>query len=414
MFSMIVVDDEYLVRMGITETIDWSANGINVVATAVNGADAIDKIQQFKPDIILSDIKMPVMDGMQLVDRLYEEGYDGIVVMLSGYNDFDYAKSTLEKGVFKYLLKPIDNDELLSVVLAAADKLSKRRRMESIVSDVSIGIPVIKNSLVDSVFQGTYDKTTIREKLNLYDLPFIEHGVVLYCKADVSDANIDGNEDVRVALDSVECEIDSILAKYRTMSSRTEKRIAYVTSLSDLDALERRLVDMLRNYEKHHKVLMSVGISEVFDGFDYITKAFSVAKFIAGNRAYAINGVTVARCEDDENKAYRRYIADALKYISENYGNPELRIKNVADSIYISESHLMHLFKQELQKTFNTCLTEYRIMMAKKLLSEEKYKVYEVGEMVGYIDMKYFGQVFRKLVGTTPGDYAKQRNEKKS
>lgn len=411
---MIVVDDEYLVRMGITETIDWAAHGINVVATAVNGADALEKIGQFNPDIIISDIKMPVMDGMQLVDALYRDGYDGIVVTLSGYNDFEYAKSTLEKGVFKYLLKPIDNDELLSVVRQAAEKLAKRRKMESIVSDVSVGIPVIKNSLADSVFHGTYDKNTICDKLSLYDLPYINRGLVLYCKADLETAVTGGDDEVRAALDDVEKETSEILVGYRTMSSRTDKRVAFVTSLTDADALEQSLTNMFRNYEKQHKVLMSVGISEVFDGFDQISTAFSVAKFIAGNRAYAINGVTVARPDDEENKAYRRYIADSLKYISEHYGDSELKIKNVADCLYISESHLMHLFKQELKKTFNTCLTEYRIMMAKKLLAEEKYKVYEVGEMVGYIDMKYFGQVFRKLVGTTPGDYVKQRNEKKS
>ncbi len=411
MYKILVVDDEYLVRTGITETIDWTSHGIKVVGTAVNGEDALEKIQQLKPDIILSDIKMPVMDGMQLVEALYNKGYDGIIVMLSGYNDFEYAKSTLEKGVFKYLLKPIDNDELLSAVLQAAEKLAKRRKMESIMSDVSVGISVIKNSLTDSVFHGTYDRNTIHDKLSLYDLPYINRGVVLYCKADVS---ADGDEKVRQALDCVEKEIENILAEYQTISSHSDKRVAFATSLTDADALEKSLVDMFCRYEKQHKVLMSVGISEIFDNFDKIPAAFSVAKFIAGNRAYAINGVKVARPGDEQNRAYRRYIADALKYISEHYGDPELKIKNVADSLYISESHLMHLFKQELKKTFNTCLTEYRIMIAKKLLAEEKYKVFEVGEMVGYIDMKYFGQVFRKLVGTTPGDYVKQRNEKKS
>lgn len=82
--------------------------------------------------------------------------------------------------------------------------------------------------------------------------------------------------------------------------------------------------------------------------------------------------------------------------------------------MYVSESYLMHLFKDELGKTFNTCLTEYRIMMAKRLLLEQKHRVYEIAEMVGYLDMKYFGQVFRRAEGCTPSEYVRKHNEKKS
>lgn len=129
MYKMIVVDDEYLVRTGITETIDWNKYDIEIVDTAQNGKVGLEKIELHHPDIIISDIKMPVMDGLQLVEALYERNYDGIIIMLSGYNDFEYAKGTLERGVFKYLLKPIDNDELIDIVVKAREKLKKRRVM---------------------------------------------------------------------------------------------------------------------------------------------------------------------------------------------------------------------------------------------------------------------------------------------
>ncbi|MGN1040350.1 MAG: response regulator, partial [Candidatus Fimimonas sp.] len=117
MYKMMIVDDEYLVRLGISETIDWASYGVEIVDTAVNGKEGLEKILQQKPDVVISDIKMPVMDGTQLVKALNEQNYDGIVVILSGYNDFQYAKDTLEMGVFKYVLKPIDNDELVQTVL---------------------------------------------------------------------------------------------------------------------------------------------------------------------------------------------------------------------------------------------------------------------------------------------------------
>lgn len=176
MYKMLVVDDEYLARIGIKETIDWASHGITIVDTAVNGKDGLEKIERYQPDIIVSDIKMPVMDGTELVAALYERSYDGIIIMLSGYNDFEYAKATLEKGVFKYLLKPVDNDELVSVVLQAVDKLNKQRKIEKYISDFSTGIPVIKSRIVDSLFHGEYDEADIREKMALYDLPIIEWG----------------------------------------------------------------------------------------------------------------------------------------------------------------------------------------------------------------------------------------------
>lgn len=417
MYKMIVVDDEYLARIGIKETIDWESFGITIVDTAVNGKDALEKIEQNKPDIIISDIKMPVMDGTELVAALYERNYDGVIIMLSGYNDFEYAKATLEKGVFKYLLKPVDNDELVSVVLQAVEKLNKQRKIEKYISDFSTGIPVIKSRIVDSLFHGEYDEADIREKLSLYDLPVLDRGgVALYCKADPSCLGNDVKQDehVRKSLTYIQQEISKILINHKVLYSQTDKRVAFVTDFCDVDALEKSLISMLRNYEKQFKVLISIGISSTFEGLSGIAPAFGAAKFIATNRVYAINSVATVKAGENTDKTYKRHIVEALKYISEHYSDNELKIKTVADHLYVSESYLMHLFKQELDKTFNTCLTEYRIMIAKRLLIEQKYKVYEIAEMVGYLDMKYFGQVFRKMENCTPSEYVRKQNEKKS
>jgi len=415
MYKMIVVDDEYLVRTGIKETIDWEQYGITIVDTAVNGKDALDKIERYKPDVIISDIKMPVMDGTELVAALYEQHYDGAIIMLSGYNEFEYAKATLEKGVLKYLLKPVDNDELITVVLQAVEKLQKSRKMQKYINDFSTGIPVIKARIVDLLFHGDFDEAEIREKMALYDLPVIENGVVLYCKADPSCISNDTERDeaVRKALSHVEQQLLDILANHDALYSKTDKRVAFATDFCDVDALEKSLVSMLRTYEKQFKVSVSIGVSGKFEGLSGITAAFGVAKFMATNRAYALNSVATAK-SDDTDKTYKRHLVDALKYISEHYGDNDLKIKTVADVLFVSESYLMHLFKQELGKTFNTCLTEYRMMIAKRLLIEQKYKVYEIAEMVGYLDMKYFGQVFRKMENCTPSEYVRKQNEKKS
>lgn len=416
MYKMIVIDDEYLVRKGITETIKWSDYDVEIIATALNGEDGLNKILELKPDIILSDIKMPKLDGVGLVKELHDINYDGIIIILSGYNDFEYAKSTLENGVYKYLLKPISNDELILVINEAKNKLDTKRKMNMYITDFSVGIPFIKQNLINSIYYGQYDQVDLLDKMALYEIPVITNGVIIYCSADLSSAgnSAEADENVINALNIIKNLVIETLKDYKYFYSITEKRIAFATSYTDIDNLERLLIEMLRDYEKRCKVLMSIGISGVFDSLDKITSCFGLAKFIATNKLYvALNSVTVDR-SGQTNKMYKKNIVDTLEYISNHYNESDLKIKTVADYLYVSESYLMHLFKKELGKTFNSSLTEYRIMMAKRFLREQKYKVYEIAEMVGYSDIKYFSQVFRKLEGCTTSEYVRLYNEKKS
>ncbi len=413
MYKMILIDDEYLVREGIRQTIDWGSYGIEIVGAAKNGAEGLEAIRLLQPDVVISDIRMPKMDGMQLVEQLRADRYDGIIIMLSGYNDFEYVRSTLQKGAFQYLLKPIDNEELIRTVLAAIEALKKRRRTESMLSDLQVGLPAIKTKLVDEVFHGDFDGDPA-EKFELYELPMVRSGVVIYCKVDFDLGNI-SDEEARHALSLVETEILSILKPYKAIWSKSDKRIAIATDFTDIDALQRELTQMFREYERKSKVIMSIGISKPFDSVEEIPNAFDAAKFAAYNKLFAsLNSVVAFRKSGEGEEGYKKHIIDALQYVSEHYAENDLSISAVSAFLGVSDSYLMHLFKRELGKTFNTCLTEYRIMMSKRLLMEEKYKIYEIAEMVGYVDMKYFSQVFKKVEHCTPSAYVKKQHEKKS
>lgn len=412
MYKMLVVDDEYLVRLGITETVEWKEHDVEIVATAVNGKDGLEKIRELNPDIVISDVKMPVMNGVDMVKKLHEENFDGVMIMLSGYNDFEYAKNALEAGIFRYLLKPIDNEELVATVKTACERLEKKRKQDRILADVDISLPVIKQKLVDDIFHGVTDDS-VYSKLSLYDLPIIDKGVVVYCKADVTADKVDTDEKVSKALEILQNGILDMLGDHKTIYSRTGKRVAFATDITEVDLLENKLRELLWTYEKQSKILVSIGISKAFGSVLEIGTAFGTAKFLAYNKLFAsINSVNVPCGED--TKMYKKHIVDALQYVSKHYRECDLKIKVVADYLFVSESYLMHLFKNELGKTFNACLTEYRIMVAKSLLREEKHRMYEIAELVGYSDMKYFGQVFRKVEGCSPSEYVKKQHEKEN
>lgn len=107
MYKVLFVDDEALIREAITENIPWKTLGYQLTGACRNGKEAMDRIRQDPPDLLLTDINMPYMDGIQLAKLVYEEYKDTKVVILSGYDDFEYAKQAVKIQVLEYILKPI-------------------------------------------------------------------------------------------------------------------------------------------------------------------------------------------------------------------------------------------------------------------------------------------------------------------
>lgn len=116
MMKVVVVEDEELVRRGIVLAVDWAAVDCVVVGEASNGEEGLDVIRRYQPDLVVTDIKMPRMDGLEMVRRLREEGNGARVIILTAYSDFAYAQSAVKLGAVDYLLKPFHDGELEDAV----------------------------------------------------------------------------------------------------------------------------------------------------------------------------------------------------------------------------------------------------------------------------------------------------------
>ena len=112
MKKVVVVEDEELVRKGIVLTVDWSSVNCVVVGEASNGQDGLHIIRQCEPDLIITDIRMPRMDGLEMLRALHEEGNNAHVILLTAYGDFSYAQQAIRLGAVDYLLKPFRDGEL--------------------------------------------------------------------------------------------------------------------------------------------------------------------------------------------------------------------------------------------------------------------------------------------------------------
>ena len=175
MYKVLLVDDERIILEGISSTIDWSAYGTELIGTARNGLEAYEFIITHQPDIVISDIRMPGMDGLQLVEKVRDNDRHVQFIMLSGFSEFDYARKAMRYGVKHYLLKPC-NEQLITQALAEVvdewnHTQSKEQFMEKIERELKKVLPHAKEQfLKEFVTNKTYGKRDWNDYCSLFGI----------------------------------------------------------------------------------------------------------------------------------------------------------------------------------------------------------------------------------------------------
>lgn len=129
MLHILIVEDEEIIRSGLQYTIDWLSMDACVVGSAANGQEGLEMIKQLTPDIVLTDIRMPVLDGLAMIRQAQELGLNFIPILLTSYSDFAYAKQAINLHVFEYILKPLDELKLKEVILKASQTIKQNREV---------------------------------------------------------------------------------------------------------------------------------------------------------------------------------------------------------------------------------------------------------------------------------------------
>ena len=165
-FSIILADDEQQILFGMKNGIDWESLGFSVVGTAQNGKEALELIEEYHPDLLISDIKMPFMDGLELSKIIHDNYINTKIILFSGWDDFEYARTAISYGVSQYLMKPIDYDEMQKLLTNIHEELEKeyaeklnRTRLENIYAE---SIPLLRQQfftqlLTEPVTDEYYD-----------------------------------------------------------------------------------------------------------------------------------------------------------------------------------------------------------------------------------------------------------------
>lgn len=404
MTKVFLVDDEIVIREGIRSSFPWDETEYTLVGEAPDGEVALTMIRDTNPDILITDIRMPFMDGLELCKAVRTQmPWIGIVI-LSGYDEFEYARQAIQLGVREYLLKPITAEELKQVLDRVSEKL-KQEKLEQSRPKENGESTFLRDMLIGSLYaeeSTVADPKAVIEQLR-------NMGVNLNAdRYAVIDAAFDSPEVGQSALQSLAETSGGIIFVTNVRSGarilvlgdsdgETEER-AYAYASSAANELERQGCGNIR-----------ISIGEIVRTPGEILNSMNTARHIRHsleeqNDRAVIVGVRELNTLPSDKKT-RSVSTEARFYLSQHFTDPNLMLQDAAKAVNMSNSRFSTVFSQETGKTFTEYLTALRMNKAKELLRNTDKRSSEIAFEVGYNDSHYFSYLFKKNVGMTPGEY---------
>lgn len=289
MIKILLIDDEVVIRTGIRTSIDWESYGMTITGEAANGKEGLEKAFDLKPDIIIIDVKMPVMDGLEFTKIVKEKMRNVRIVILSGYDDFKYAREGLRLGVNEYLLKPVGADELISIlkkqckeIMEEREALNKERVLKNIFEE---NLFYVQSRFVNSIVKKEYtEEAYIIEKAKELQINFAgpAYQVIVI---DIDDfylitENLSDKEKDNLKL-SIKNIAEEVL-KPLTNSNVYFSEFDYLISVINLkDAKDNKIYGLYREIrncvKKYQNLTVTIGVSNACTGILKIPDAHSEA-----------------------------------------------------------------------------------------------------------------------------------------
>ncbi|HKL99410.1 MAG TPA: response regulator [Mobilitalea sp.] len=346
MINVQIVDDEPIVRIGLNKLIPWDEYGFQVVCEAQNGIEALEQLDMYKIDVVITDIEMPNMDGMEYIKRINNRKIKPLIVILTAYAEFEYAKTAIEYGVTGYILKPIIESQICDILRQIKKTLyiTVEREFNS----------ELDNQLIDAVLFADHNAYVIMEKI-----------IDEERKYSVTDINGTYFRFLYI----LETIVNNVNKKYRNLN-KLEKLDGYI-NMKNKQFLNK--ADLIFEFKQEIVII-----------FEIIEKYYL---------SYKDNIVRQA-CN---------YVVDHI--------DEKIRLTEISTVLGISKNYFCSLFKQKIGENFLDYVTKLKMQRAKYLLKEKNLRIYEVSNLLGYVDTTYFTQLFKKYCDMTPNEYKKAECE---
>lgn len=527
--KVLILDDEWIILDGLC-SFPWEAYGCRVTGSAGDGAEGLELAKKSPPDIVLTDIKMPVMDGLEFSRQIKEQYPDTEIIFLTGYDNFTYAQQALRIGVCEYLLKPVDFKEMHQVVDKVCTRVRTQRKHKKDYSELRKRfrqtLPLVKSKLISDLIYGRLkDHKEMKERMKLLNIK-IDKYVLVYgrlnnyeeyqttdlepglfdfvvcniCEESLKECSLQVYSETDTlgycfvavfsnSLDNRDCTNHCVWACgeiQKNIREVVQRDISFGISMVKTDpyAMNQCYKEALDACEQNAYMGDGAGILAYSDVADSHVKAWNItegeknrlfSEIAQGNletakkfvmkifeecndleiMRYAAMELLLSGCQylghesaafhanmekntflsDTIEKIYschtRKDLLEILKkalgfmadrrkgeqadrkqrtaqgildYIGEHY-TEDISLDILSDYFKISKTYINRLLKNNTGKSFLEILLECRLAKAEELISENRYKIYEVAEMVGYHDLSYFIRAFKKKYGVTPNVY---------
>ncbi|MCT4598315.1 MAG: response regulator [Vallitalea sp.] len=453
MLKLILVDDEIAIRTGLCKVINWDEYGIEIVGLASDGKEALEMIIETKPDIIISDIRMPVMSGIDMLKNLKKMNLNAKVIFISGYNDFEYVKQGIKYGIENYLLKPIDKEELEQTIDTVIQKIDSEVKN---LDEIKKSQMVLKNNIFNRLILGKINYSEILVKSEVIGLDNIEaiDTIILSC------IDID-NVDTLNLIHTVEV-LNDKLARYsnnlicfKNYSNRII--LIFINVLDYRDILKSVFDEMKAIVNTDFLITVSNEIHDLMDLNNAYNQALQIQLYsiinqnkilfysdINKNKYLEMDYIYIRKLFTDERKELLyNYFIKNLNHIIDNKMKPDL-IYNMVFEIIMNGLNIIKDLKGSIYNIYEypenimNCImnlksvdeikiwTKNILMKMQNYIYELSYTCYSslVNKMITYVNENiaqeislktisnlfnyngvYMGRVFKNETGELFGDY---------
>lgn len=373
MEKLLIVDDEEWIVEGLKCQLDWMNLGIEIIGVAANGEEAIVKLEELKPDILLTDIRMPKLDGLELAKYIYGHKIDCEIIIISGYADFSYAKKAIEYQVTAYLTKPIEREDLEESIKSAIERIKQKRRdkREKNLRELDEYNMELSERYLSEETARENTKTTGDDQKNYITVLF--HVFYLENKKDTKEDY--STQFQRIVKSSQRNENHGIFFQNHSNRKQYALILDYDKTINKEEAFKTLLHDleiMTERVKEEMKIEAIIGISEPYENTEQSFKGYLQAKFIVENTKKG-NGILIITKDQFDN----------------NYLKVKVNREKISELLFAIEFSNRKQTKELYQKIVEECLKE------KNQLIQLRMSIQEILIYLSNLLLKYESNMYK-------------------
>lgn len=406
LYTVVVADDEDELREAVCTMIPWQELGYRLVGSAGNGLDALQLVEERQPDLLLTDIRMPFISGIELARQVREIRPATHIAFLSGYDDFEYAKQAIRYNIISYMLKPLTVKGLGEELRLIHRKIDEQYAMFRQASPQSDGQEFSAAMLTALVLDSRADLDgAVQAEAYARQCGLLGEGNSRPCYTVMASTllNTDGSADTPP---SFAASVDRLAARYlRCVSFFAPGKVISVLmgSPSDFEEYLYILADEIPQMAE--RVLgrrCRIGISRMAGTLNALHDAYCEAMEALRQGDRSQSGAQFIGDLEPAVKGGELLCKRALEALDQHYMDAGLSLVSLSELLDVSPNHLSACIKKYAGETFINTLIRKRMEAARELLSGSSLRVREIAGRCGYTDQHYFSYCFKKYCGESP------------